>query len=675
MLTLGLAGGLDPVHEDLMDTPDNYTYDGAAVLIEDGSVIAASEEERLNRIKHSNKFPTQSIRFCLKQRGVAIQDIDLIAYYVEQNAANALLSRLYLARPDIKPRIDARTLLAVTLGRELGCEIDPARIRFYQHKLTHAVSAMALSGFDESLVFIIDNAGGVFLGRRENEAVSLESVLAIPPSKSLGRFCQAVFPFLGLSLFDESRAMELAPHGDAKVYEPLFRSFYELLPNGDFALHLDRIYILMGKVDPRPKQKEFSQAHKDIAASLQQAQEEIVLHVLRHYRQATGQRNLCMAGGMVENSSTNGKVLHSGLFDRVFVHAAAHDAGCALGAALLASYEEGRAHESVHQIQHVYWGTDIGDDSSISGHLHCWNSFISFEKRSDIARHTARLMGQGAVVGWMQGRSEFGPRALGNRSILADPRPQENKDRINQMVKKREGYRPFAPSVLEEDARLYFEFPDGIDRFPFMIFVLKVREEMRQQFGAITHIDGTARVHTVSRETNPRYWDLIKAFKDITGVGVLLNTSFNNNVEPIVDSVEDGIVSFLTTGLDYLVVGDYVVKKRTPRWEDQLSMKVSLPPYVQICQTRGFVERKRMTASHEIHTSYNSKFPRRVSGELGAPLMGLNREETVGELLRQSGVEGEREQDLMAELNDLWSERLVIMRPDRSDWRSLEGCN
>jgi carbamoyltransferase len=675
MLTLGLAGGLDPVHEDLMDTPDNYTYDGAAVLIEDGRVIAASEEERLNRIKHSNKFPTQSVRFCLKQRGVAIQDIDLIAYYVEQNAANALLSRLYLARPDIKPRIDARTLLAVTLGRELGCEIDPARIRFYQHKLTHAVSAMALSGFDKSLVFIIDNAGGVFLGRRENEAVSLESVLAIPPSKSLGRFCQAVFPFLGLSLFDESRAMELAPHGDAKVYEPLFRSFYELLPNGDFALHLDRIYILMGKVDPRPKQKEFSQAHKDIAASLQQAQEEIVLHVLRHYRQATGQRNLCMAGGMVENSSTNGKVLHSGLFDRVFVHAAAHDAGCALGAALLASYEEGRAHESVHQIQHVYWGTDIGDDSSISGHLHCWNSFISFEKRSDIARHTARLMGQGAVVGWMQGRSEFGPRALGNRSILADPRPQENKDRINQMVKKREGYRPFAPSVLEEDARLYFEFPDGIDRFPFMIFVLKVREEMRRQLGAITHIDGTARVHTVSRETNPRYWDLIKAFKDITGVGVLLNTSFNNNVEPIVDSVEDGIVSFLTTGLDYLVVGDYVVKKRTPRWEDQLSMKVSLPPYVQICQTRGFVERKRMTASHEIHTSYNSKFPRRVSGELGAPLMGLNREETVGELLRQSGVEGEREQDLMAELNDLWSERLVIMHPDRSDWRSLEGCN
>jgi len=661
MLTLGLAGGLDPVHEDLMDTPDNYTYDGAAVLIEDGRIIAASEEERLNRIKHSNKFPTQSIRLCLKQRGVDIQDIDLIAYYVNEEAANALLSRLYLAMPGIKPRVDARTLLAVTLRRELGCEINPAKIRFYQHKLTHAVSAMALSGFDESLVFIIDNAGGVFLGRRENQAVSLESIVAIPPSKSLGRFCQAVFPFLGLSLFDEYKAMALAPHGDPKVYESLFRSFYELLPNGDYALHLDRVYMLIGKVDPRPKHEEFSHAHKDIAASLQQAQEEIVLHVLRHYRQATGQRNLCMAGGMVENSATNGKVLYSGLFDRVFVHAAAYDSGCALGAALLASYEAGATSDNSQQVQHVYWGTDIGDDSSISHQLQSWSRFISFEKSPDIAKHTAQLMAQGAVVGWMQGRSEFGPRALGNRSILADPRPQENKHRINQMVKKREGYRPFAPSVLEDDARLYFDLPDGIDKYPFMIFVVNVKESMREQLGAITHIDGTARVHTVSRETNPRYWELIKAFKEITGVGVLLNTSFNNNVEPIVDSVEDGIVSFLTTGLDYLVVGEYLVSKRTPSWEEQLSMKVSLPPYVRLTQTKGFAERKRMAARHEIHTSYDSKFRRKISRELGDLLIGLDSEKPAGELLRHSAVGREREQDLMAELNDLWSERLVIM--------------
>ncbi len=659
MLTLGLSGGLDPVHEDFLDTPDNYTYDGAAVLIESGRVIAASEEERLNRIKHSNKFPTRSIQFCLKQRGIGIQDVDLIAYYVNEEAANALLSRLYLAMPDIEPRIDARTLMAATLGRELGCQVNPAKIRFYQHKLTHAVSAMALSGFDESLVFIIDNAGGVFLGRRENETVSLESIVAIPPSKSLGRFCQAVFPFLGLGLFDEYKAMALAPHGDPKVYEPLFRSFYELLPNGDYALHLDRVYLLMDRVEPRPQHKEFSQAHKDIAASLQQAQEEIVLHVLRHYRQATGQRNLCMAGGMVENSATNGKVFYSGLFDRVFVHAAAYDSGCALGAALLAYQEVGPLSNS--QTEHVYWGTDLGDDAAIADQLRAWQAFLSFEKSPDIARQTAQLMAQGAVVGWMQGRSEFGPRALGNRSILADPRPSDNKDRINQMVKKREGYRPFAPSVLEEDARLYFDLPEGTDKLPFMIFVVTVRPDMRQQLGAITHVDGTARVHTVSKQSNPRYWEVIHAFKEITGVGVLLNTSFNNNVEPIVDSVEDGIVSFLTTGLDYLVVGDYLAKKRAASWEEQLSMNVSLPPYVRLTQTRGFVERKRKILRYEIHTSYDSKLRRRISGELGNLLIGLDGEKTAGELLRQSAAGNEREQSLMAELKDLWSERLVIM--------------
>jgi carbamoyltransferase len=662
MLTLGLAGGLDPVHEEVMDAPDNYTYDGAVVLIEDGKVIAASEEERLNRIKHSNKFPTQSIRFCLEQRGVSIHEIDLIAYYVNEEAANALLSRLYLAMPGIEPRIDARTLLAVTIGRELGCEINPAKIRFYQHKLTHAVSAMALSGFDESLVFIIDNAGGVFLGRRENGTVSLESIAAIPPSKSLGRFCQAVFPFMGLGLFDEHKAMALAPLGERKLYETLFRNFYELLPNGDYELHLDRVYTLVGRVDPRPKHKDFSQAHKDIAAALQHAQEEIVLHVLGHYRQATGQRNLCMAGGMVENSATNGKVLYSGLFDRVFVHAAAYDSGCALGAALLASYEAGTVSDNSDQVQHVYWGTDIGDDSSIAAQLQPWSGFISFEKSPDIARQTAKLMAEGAVVGWMQGKSEFGPRALGNRSILADPHPAENRDRINQMVKKREGFRPFAPSVLEEDVREYFDLPDRMDRYPFMMFVVKVREEKRGELGAITHVDGTSRLHTVSRETNQRYWELIKAFKEETGIGVLLNTSFNNNVEPIVDTVEDGVVSFLTTGLDYLVVGNYIAKKRSASREKQLLMKVSLPPYVKIIRTKGFIERKRMTVRNEIQTTYDSQFRRKISGELGDLLIGLDSEKSVGELLRHSAAGREREQDLIAELSELWSERLVMMR-------------
>ena len=660
MLTLGIAGGLDRVHEQFMDSPDNYTYDGAVVLIEDGQVIAAAEEERLNRIRHSNKFPIQSIRFCLKQRGVTIQDIDLIAYYVNEDAANALLSRLYLAMPGIEPRVDARTLLAATIGRELGSEIDPARIRFYQHKLTHAVSAISLSGFDESLVFVIDNAGGVFLGRRVNGKVSLDSISAIPSSKSLGRFCQAVFQFLGLGLFDEYKVMALAPHGDPTTYESAFKDFYELLPNGDYTLHLDRVYSLIGKVDPRPGHKEFNQGHKDIAASLQRAQEEIVLHVLRHHRRVTGQRNLCMAGGMVENSATNGKVLYSGLFDRVFVHAAAYDSGCALGAGLLASSEAGAA-DSAHLSRQVYWGADIGDDSSIADRLQLWSGLLRFEKSSDIARQTAKLLAEGAIVGWMQGRSEFGPRAMGNRSILADPRPAENKDRINQVVKKREAYRMFASSVLEDSAAEYFDLPNGMASVPFMMFVLRVREEKRQELRAITQVDGTARTQTVSKETNLKYWELLNAFKEETGTAVILNTSLANNVEPIADGVEDGIVSFLTTGLDYLVVGNYIASKRADSGEARLAMKASLPPYVKIVKAKGFVERQRMPARTEIHTSYDSRFRRRISDELGDLLMELDSEKSVGELLRHVAKESERGQNVMAELNQLWSERLVIL--------------
>jgi carbamoyltransferase len=230
------------------------------------------------------------------------------------------------------------------------------------------------------------------------------------------------------------------------------------------------------------------------------------------------------------------------------------------------------------------------------------------------------------------------------------------------MVKKREGYRPFAPSVLEEDARLYFELPDGVDSLPFMMFVVKVREEVRERLGAITHVDRTAQVHTVSKETNPRYWELINAFKQITGVGVVLNTSFNDNVEPIVDSVEDGIVCFLTTGLDYLVIGDYLIRKQVPEREDWRAMKVSLPAYVRLVQTRGYIERTRGIARHEIHTSYEPKLKRMISARLAEVLDKVDGERTLGELLRLSPEPRKAEEDVILEITELWSERLVRLR-------------
>lgn len=660
MLTLGLAGGLDPVHEARLDSPENFTYDGAAVLVEDGTVVAAIEEARVNRIKRSNKFPVAAIRFCLDQHGARPEDVDRIAYYAPEDAANHLLSRLYLAIPEIETRLDARTLLAATLSRELGAKIDPARLRFFQHKLTHAAGAMAQSGFDEALVLVLDNSGGLFRARREEGgAINLEEIVAIPPGKSTTRLSMTLLPFLGLGPLDDQKAVAMAPNGDPAPFRPLFRSLYELLPNGDYTLRLERVAQLVGKIEPRSKQGP-SQQHKDLAAALQEAQEEIVLHVLRHHRQATGVPNLCMAGGIVENSRTNGKVLYTGLFDDVFVHPAPTDAGCALGAALLASEDAGRPAPR-QRLHHVDWGTDAGT-ADAAAELERWSGFLTFEQPSNLARHVAELLAQGSVVGWVQGRSEFSPRSLGNRSALADPRPAENRERIDALLHRSPGSMSFAPSVLEEDARDYFELPDGMDSFPYMVFGVKVRKDRREALAAAVHGDGTAWLQTVSREASPRFWELIHAFKDLTGVPILLNTSFSSGAEPIVDSVEDAVVSFLTTELDFLVLDGFVAQRRPPTREDRLALRLSLPPYVRLQQTRSYVAPERMAASCQIRTTYDARLSVPVSNVLFDLLMRLDGEQPLGELFRAHGVDGEAEQVLLAELDGLWAQRLIRLR-------------
>jgi carbamoyltransferase len=661
MLTLGLAGGLDPVHEARLDSPENFTYDGAAVLVEDGIVVAAIEEARVDRIKRSNKFPVAAIRSCLEQHGVRPEDLDRIAYYAPEEAANHLLARLYLAKPDIERRLDARTLLAATLGRALGAQIDPAKLRFFQHKLTHAAGAMAQSGFDEALVLVLDNSGGLFRAcRMESGEVRLEEIVAIPPAKSTTRLCQTLLPFLGLGPLDDQKAVAMAPYGDPAPFRPLFESLYELLPNGDYTLRLERVAQLVGKIEPRGKEGP-AQQHKDLAAALQEAQEKIVLHLLRHHRETTGLSNLCMAGGIVENSRTNGKVLYAGLFDDVFVHPAATDAGCALGAALMASEDVGRPAPR-QRLNHVFWGTDVGEGDSAAAELARWGGLLTFARVPDVAHRTAELLAKGAVVGWVQGRSEFSPRSLGNRSVLADPRPAENQARVDAALHRPAGSVAVAPSVLEEDARDYFELPDGVESFPYMAFGVKVRPDRRQALAATLQADGTAWLHTVSRDSNPRLRELLQAWKDLTGIPVLLNTSYSGRFEPIVDSVEDSVVSFLTTDLDYLVVGDLVAERRTPARDDLLSLRVSLPPYVGLHQARKFVAPERMAASCQIRTSYDAGFSYPVSSALFDLLMGLEGEKPLRELLRAQGVEGETEEALVGELRELWAQRLVRLR-------------
>jgi carbamoyltransferase len=404
----------------------------------------------------------------------------------------------------------------------------------------------------------------------------------------------------------------------------------------------------------------------DVAASLQEALERIVLHVLAHFREATGQRRLCMAGGVAQNCSMNGKVLTSGLFERVFVQPVAHDAGCALGAALEASRRllgDRSPAPSEGALTHLYLGSGPEEQEPLATTLASWSSWIECERVTDVHERAADLLARGHVVGWVQGRAEFGPRALGNRSILADPRPAENKDLINAMVKKREAFRPFAPAVLEEAAQEYFEVPEAADRtLPFMIFVVKVREDRRALLGATTHVDGSARVQTVSRQTNERFWMLLRAFGERTGVPVLLNTSFNNNVEPIVDSAQDALACILTTEISHLIVGDYVVTKKPRDPLACLDLVPSVPDYVRLTQRWQRDAAGALVVEHAARTTYDASFAHPLSEALFGLLLRADNRTPLRELLRDAPAMPSAE-SLAEELWELWSRRLTRLVP------------
>lgn len=662
MLCLGVSGGLDRVYECRPELPSTFLHDGAAVLVRDGRVIAAVEEERLNRIKHSNKFPSQSIQYCLEAAGVELKDVDRIAFYATEAYCNAMLERLFVSQPS--DAMDARLLLRTMLGQEFGTEVDPSRISFVSHHQAHAVSAFAMSGFEQSLVLAIDGGGDFLSGLVAIGAGTEVNLLqSFPESNSLGLFYLETIRYLGYSLFDEYKVMGLAPYGDPAPYRNLFEQFYDLSEDGCYRLYLDRIGpALVRNIQVRQKGMPFTQQHRDVSASLQEALERIVFHILKHYREATGMNRLCLAGGVAHNCTVNGKLLYSGLFDDIFVQPAAHDAGCALGAALMASHEGGRPAPR-ERLQDVFWGPDLGTEHAVELELNAWAGHLDIERSDDVSGRAADWMASGAVIGWVQGRSEFGPRALGNRSILADPRPAANKDRINAMVKKREGYRPFAPSVLAEDAPEYFDLPASETEFPFMNFVVRVRDSKRDSLGAITHVDGTARLQTVSRTSNPTYWSLIDEFKKRTGIPVLLNTSFNNNAEPIVDSVADAVATFLTTELDALVVGPFLVKKRAVTLEDWTSLAVSLPPYVSLYRVRAHTARDRQETVCEIRTAFSGGGTVRISGVLFDLLMRIKGESVLRDLFDSMMMDHAERETLVEELKGLWEQRRVRLHP------------
>lgn len=658
MLTLGLAGGLDPVGEQVLNSPANYAYDGAAVLVEDGVVIAGAEEARLNRIKHSDKFPLEAIRFCLEQRGISAAEIDGIGYYVEEDAANALLARLRESRPGAVGQLDARQLFARTVGAALEAEIDPARLHFCQHRLAHAASAVGQCGFDECLVYVVDSAGGILLGSRDGGGrIELVEAAAIAPADSLNTLSERVLPLLGLGLFDEHRAMALAAHGDPRRYESLFGRLCELRPDGEYSLHLDRLADLAAQLPSGDTGEPPDAARADLAAALQSCMERIALHVLGHHRAASGRARLCLAGGMIENSALSGRILGSGLFEEVFVHPAAYDAGCAIGAALLAAADlGGRAGAP---LEHMYWGTEIGGEEEVRSELEPWRGFLDFERAGDVTTELAARIADGEVVGWVQGRAEFGSHALGNRTVLADPRRPDSVERVGRALGRGEPRRPLAAAVLEERAAELFELTGPAAAFAFLTFSVPSRDGAGAALPASTQVDGSARLQTVAPAVNPRFWGLIDAFAAQTGVPALASTSFNSEHEPTVDSVRDAVVSFLTSGLDRLAIGDLVVSKVAPQPRAWLELLLSLPPYVRV--VRG--------GAAELCTTYEPQVRREISPELADLLAALERETALGEAL--AALAGADEGAVLAEVADLWARRLVALRTAEPALRSV----
>ena len=573
-----------------------YHGDVSAVLVRDGQLIAAVEEERFRRIKHYAGFPEQALRACLELGGIEPREVDLFA--VSRDPRAHLLRKAWFVlrhRPKGTVGARARNLASVRsvpsrIADALGLDraATRARTRFVEHHPSHLASAAFVSPFETGAVCAIDGFGdfvSTSWGRLDGSRISVDGQVFFP--HSLGLLYLAVTQFLGFPKYgDEFKVMGLAPYGEPSYVRKL-ETLVRLQDGGHFELDLSyfrhvtdgvqmtwadgeptigpvysaKLETLLGA--PRRPDEVLEPRHEAIAASLQAVFERAAFHVLRYVRKNTGRTRLCLAGGCAMNSVANGKIREQTGFREVFIQPAAGDNGTALGAAFHAWHASGNRPRAF-VMQHSLWGPS-SDNSAIVEALDAQRSVIAahdFTRREwkdqpALDEWTAVQIAAGRVVGWFQGRMEWGARALGNRSIVADPRRADMREIINTRIKFRERFRPFAPSVLEEVLDEFFvrAVPD-----PFMLQVYPVRPDKRTMVPAITHVDGSGRLQTVSAKSNRRYYDLIRAFQRLTGVGMLLNTSFNEN-EPIVHTPAQALDCFLRTSMDVLVMGNHSVER------------------------------------------------------------------------------------------------------------------
>jgi len=550
-----------------------YLHDSSCALLKDDRVVFASEEERFSRIKKDARFPRRAIRAALDYAGIELSDLDAVGFGWNRGGLTPLhtLRCTLTGHLPLTARYVIDSLLGIpreihngnglrTLERLFG-PVDRRRVIFVDHHDAHAWSAYALSGFDEGLVLVVDGRGAVqstsiYHGR----AGALKRVKMIPFPNSLGAFYEGFTDLLGFERYsDEWKVMGLAAYGQPTV--PLHdcirmtRGGYQINERLLCGKWWQDLSPLVKRFGPRRNpEKHITEGDRNLAASVQRMTEEAMVALVQEGVRLTGCRNLCLAGGVAMNSKANGKILASGIVDRIFIQPAATDDGTAIGAAIGALARLGRPVPQ-YELEDACLGPEFGDEE-IERALCTYK--ISAVRVPNIEAVTARLLADGHIVGWFQGRMEFGPRALGNRSILCDPRDPAMRDKVNDCVKFREQWRPFAPSCLAERMSEYFH---PACPSPFMILTFDVRPEKSREIPAVTHADNSARVQTVKRQVNPRYWRLIDEFAKITGVPVLLNTSFNLRGEPIVCSPTDAVRTFYSSGLDFLVLGDFLVAK------------------------------------------------------------------------------------------------------------------
>ncbi|GAB4136713.1 MAG: carbamoyltransferase C-terminal domain-containing protein [Bacteroidia bacterium] len=566
-----------------------YGHDSAAALMIDDKVVFAVEEERLNRKKHYGGIPEHSIKACLDYAGITLADVDHIAFFWKPSISYSKIPVYLLKFWDKVPSLirEQRSFsveenlgmlnylkdmkkLPDTLKKLFPCS-KPYKFKFHtlEHHYCHAASAFYPTPYDEAAILTIDGAGewttSMLAHGKGNE---IKKISTVDTPYSLGAFYQAISRHLGFKLIEgPGKLMGLASYGkhDSEVYQKM-KKLITLTPDGGFKLDMSyfcyhytrktgvtkRFTDLFGP--SKAEGKDWSEHELNVAAAAQHIVEDVILHMARHLKKVTGCENLCMAGGVALNSVTNGLIAKEGLFKNIFIQPAAGDSGTALGAALLMNHGMLK-RKRTWEMQSAFLGPRY-DDQIIEDALK--KHQLPYKKTGEHFSFAAKKLAEGKILGWFQGAMEFGPRALGNRSIIASPLIADMKNILNARVKFREGFRPFAAIVLEEECGKYFDsdFPN-----PYMLLVYNVRPEYLGKLPAITHVDNSVRIQTVNKTENPEMRQLLEAFKKETGYSVLVNTSFNIKGEPIVATPEDAVYSFARADMDYLVIGDYIVAK------------------------------------------------------------------------------------------------------------------